>query len=95
MNRKLTAAVLTVLMFACGFAATCSAAMALPLATSFHMEDHAAAKRGATPRQGDFFAPQAYPYAARERLEIYSARPTEDELACVTWGACKPGGRHS
>jgi hypothetical protein len=90
MNRKLTAAVFTVLMS--------GSAMAVPPATSFQsIRDQAAisaSKSDAKPRQGDFPAPQANPYAARKLLDIHSARPTEEELACVTWGSCKPGGRH-
>jgi hypothetical protein len=90
MNCKLTAAVFTMLIS--------GSAMATPTAASFQsIRDQAgtaASKSDSTPPRGDFPAPRGSPYAARGLLDVHSARPTEEELACATWGVCKPGSRN-
>lgn len=88
MNRNLTAAVLLMVS---------ASALAMPSVPAPRIEKGeapaTAVRPDATPRRGDFAAPQTYPYAAGERREIHGARPSEEELACVTWGACRPGDR--
>jgi hypothetical protein len=88
MNRTLTAAVFAVLM----------SGSALATALVGSLPDQAgmsAPSFDTTPLKGDFAAPLGRRYAAGAPLELYGSRPTEEELACMTWGVCKPDGRRA